>query len=247
MDASKIIYGRLSEIVIRPEPKTERSRRNWILSEDQVLDWPEFKREVRAITTKHLGEPQPQAALPPAQGHYVVGAEPGITSCIISGALEQVGQVLEAQGVRVRYGDRATGPRLIGTYYPDVIGQRSVEVGETRIAGEVKVPWNTSLEPGRDLHRVLGQVAKYMDTYGCSYGFACTYEKLVLVKRFDMFRFKVSPVVKGDQNADPETLSVRECFYFLARMAAGSEWKHHGDKAGDALTNGQFRSRNLRR
>lgn len=74
-----------------------------------------------------------------------------------------------------------------------------------------------------------------MDAYGCKYGFICTYNKIILAKRVDMFRFRLSEVVRGDQDAGPQALRLRECLYFLARQAASSDWKYDGRQGGEEL------------
>ncbi|PYH88786.1 hypothetical protein BO71DRAFT_298443, partial [Aspergillus ellipticus CBS 707.79] len=57
--------------------------------------------------------------------------------------------------------------------------------GRARVVGEFKTPWTTDLsEPrSKDTRKVLGQVARYMAHYTCTYGFVSTYEESIFAKR----------------------------------------------------------------
>lgn len=89
----------------------------------------------------------------------------------------------------------------------------------------------------------LGQAARYMDDYGCMYGFLSTYEQTIFVRRTGPFTFKRSSVIHHttSSSAQPRAVSVRECMFYLARLARRGRGRYHGQRIGDALvSNARF-------
>ncbi|GAB1194736.1 hypothetical protein APSETT444_003985 [Aspergillus pseudonomiae] len=217
-ERADVIYSSLDIMCIRPGPKTAKARRPWKISKDQMTDWDSFFTDVRSFAAHHLGAPSAQTALLPATKRYIVAAEGGVAGSIQENALNKVGDVLAAEGLSVSFGDRSTGLHMITDFYPDTIAQPSLDHGQTRL---------------------VGQVAKYMDEYGCKYGFICTYKQAIFMKRQSMFRFLLSPVIYGTQASTANALSMRECLYYFARISGTADWKYHGQKGGAALVSAQ--------
>jgi hypothetical protein len=83
----------------------------------------------------------------------------------------------------------------------------------------------------------LGQVARYMDDYGCKDGFLSTYDQTIFVRRTGSFTFKRSPIIQHTTSfsAQPRAVSVTECMLYLARLARRDRSRYHGQRIGPRL------------
>lgn len=86
----------------------------------------------------------------------------------------------------------------------------------------------------------LGQVARYMDDLHCSYGVFTTYNSTWFVRRIDDGTFEVTEPIKASMFSAPSStskvprISVKECFYFIAKMAL-SEKSVYPNRVGKKL------------
>ncbi|KAE8365508.1 hypothetical protein BDV27DRAFT_156797 [Aspergillus caelatus] len=141
--------------------------------------------------------------------------------------------------------DRATGQKAIKGFEPDCIVQISADDGTCRVPGEFKTPWTTDLsdlDPDDEL-QVLAQIAGYMNAYSCRFGFVCTYDAVILLKRVGTYRFMVSEPFKAIQPSpggrNPQ-VSATEALWWVA-LQARSNWKWTGPAADpNNLLNGSF-------
>lgn len=83
----------------------------------------------------------------------------------------------------------------------------------------------------------LGQVARYIDDYGCMNGFLSTYDQTIFIRRTGPFKFKRSPIIlhTTSSSAQPRAVSLRECMFYLARHARGRRGRYHGRRIGPTL------------
>ena len=89
----------------------------------------------------------------------------------------------------------------------------------------------------------LGQVARYMDDYGCMDGFLSTYDQTIFMRRTGPYTFKRSPAIyhTTSSSAQPGAVSVRECMLYLARLARRGRWRYHDQRIGRRLvSNARF-------
>ena len=162
MDLTKqrqILWSALPELLISQGEKTGPSRSRDLLSEDQIAEWKTFENEVREDTKAKNGNPEQALISPPTVDSYVVATEDGIQARFIEQVCSEIGKVFEAQGISVRFADRSTGQHAITGHNPDVIIQGSSQDGTTKVAGEMKTPWTTTLMSmdSKSIRRVLGR------------------------------------------------------------------------------------------
>lgn len=152
----------------------------------------------------------------------------------LQGTFEQaIGQVLGAvcgaQNVDIRFGDfKSVG--LNYRYTPDVAMVTRGHPVALRALGELKVPWVKA----HDLHKqcanmegvrlAIGQVVEYMIDQRFPYGFYSTYEKTIFLRHIQIngsWRVEYSYIV--DNNDATDDVSVKKCFWHLARLAASGQ------------------------
>ncbi|KAE8421078.1 hypothetical protein BDV36DRAFT_281055 [Aspergillus pseudocaelatus] len=189
-------YTAVPELLLRPGSKTGRLRiQGKVLSDDQVIEWKCLAAQIRSVSITSFGPPPPlNPAVPVDNEHYVEATEAGVVARINGRMLDPLGRLFAYQGLRLRFADRATGQKAIKGFEPDCIVQISADDGTCRVPSEFKTPWTTDLsdlDPDDEL-QVLAQIAGYMNAYSCRFGFVCTYDAVILLKRVGTYRFMVS-------------------------------------------------------
>jgi hypothetical protein len=153
-----------------------------------------------------------------------------------------IGAVFEAQGLDLGFGDSPAQSSIKFDAHPDAIIENLQAPGRPLVVGEFKTPWTRHLDTMSDVQLALllgiqffsntkvpmlinklGQVARYMDDYGCVDEFLSTYDQTVFIGRTGPFKFKRSPIIlhTASSSAQPRAVSVRECMVYLARHARG--------------------------
>jgi hypothetical protein len=149
-----------------------------------------------------------------------------------------IGAVSEARGVDIRFADfKSAGRQYRKT--PDVaIVSRSTPV-TLKAVGELKVPWINAHRLDEDnkdldsLRSTIGQVAEYMIDLKVPYGFHSTYDQTIFLRHTQiqgLWTLEYSYVIDNNDTTD---VSVKQCFWYLARLAAlgqpvtNHEQKHH--------------------
>ena len=149
-----------------------------------------------------------------------------------------IGAVSEARGLDIRFADfKSAGRQYRKT--PDVaIVSRGTPV-TLKAVGELKVPWIEAHELGEkyhdldDLRVTIGQVVEYMIDLKVPYGFHSTYDQTIFLRHIQIrgsWRLEYSCVIDNNKTTD---VSVKQCFWYLARLAAlgqpvsNPEQKHH--------------------
>ena len=145
----------------------------------QLSNWTGFEQEVRHGTAPVFGDPIGFVPPVPANEYHVVATESGVSARFVENISQVIGAVFEAQGLNFRFGDSPAGPDVRFTTKPDAIIEDLRAPGRALVVGELKTPWTRPLDvmPDTELAQLLGQIARYMDDYGCMDGFLSTYER----------------------------------------------------------------------
>lgn len=78
----------------------------------------------------------------------------------------------------------------------------------------------------------VGQLVQYMDMSRAQYGFCSTYESTWILKRVSSREFVESPSISYQCVSTREQPSVKECFLFLALVAADLEAAYWPETTG---------------
>ncbi|RAK74668.1 uncharacterized protein BO72DRAFT_479362 [Aspergillus fijiensis CBS 313.89] len=227
---------------------------------EQVEDWPDFAKEVKALLAPHCGKFEPFVPVVPREV-FAVANELGLQGRLVQNALHPVGEVADLLKLGVRFGDSQYGiNRLLVEFKKqtkrDAKAETKRKVGEqtaggklvpdlviadtkthaTRGVGEAKTLWK--FEPGKKqtwkqfIADKLGQLARYMDDHHDRYGFRTIYERTWFVKRVSDSTFAMSPPISSKARSSATEVSLRECFLAFAIRAADPSGSRYDQRAG---------------
>jgi hypothetical protein len=149
-----IVWSRLPDLNIRPCHQTSRSDRGYGLHTSQLSIWTGFEEGVRQDTASVFGSPINFVPPVPANEHYVVATESGISARIV-GNIFQVGAVFEAQGFNLRFRDSPAGSSIAFDECPDAVIENLQAPGRALVVGEFKTPWTRDLDRMTDYDLAL--------------------------------------------------------------------------------------------
>ncbi|RAH64612.1 uncharacterized protein BO66DRAFT_335820, partial [Aspergillus aculeatinus CBS 121060] len=191
---------------------------------EQVQEWPDFAKEIKALVAPYCGKFEPFVPVVPREV-FAVANELGLQGRLVQNALHPVGEVADLLKLGVRFGDAQSGVnRLLlevkkqekrevkadlkrkigdqqagGKLVPDVV-MADTKTHAIRGVGEVKTLWK--FEPRKKqsweqfLAEKLGQPARYMDDHCVRYGFLTIYDRTWFVKRVNDNEFAISPPIQ---------------------------------------------------
>jgi hypothetical protein len=153
-----IVWSRLPDLNTRPGHKSKKSDRVYTLLTSQLSIWTGFEQEVRQETAPIFGNPINFVPPAPANEHFVVARESGVSARIVENIFQTVGAVLEAQGLDLRFGDSPAGRNVQSNTVPDAMIENLRAPGRALVVGEFKDPWNRVLDatPAHLLAKLLG-------------------------------------------------------------------------------------------
>lgn len=143
-----------------------------------------------------------------------------------------VGAALEAQSVNVRFADfKSAGIQC--ALIPDcaLISTDTSNLPILKAVGELKVPWimehkfHRAIGLEKDLRHLLSQIIKYMLKLKLKYGWISNYGQTIFLRQKcvgDTWGIEYSPILRSTDGytKNPLRVSVRQGFFFLARLAA---------------------------
>lgn len=218
--------------------------------------WNDFERTVRTQTDviqlkrTHLANiPQDTAtrANHIANEQLLCGDEASVQARFNQNVCHPISSIYALQEIQCRFGDAHTtnvGQNLGGI--PDIICV--TDNGGVRLVGEVKTPWIHKFKKVmRDptlQRRWFGQIASYMRSSGCKYGFMTTYKETIFFKEdIDIanpngYAFYFSPIIQHHTKSEKTPLndaalrdkvSVRECSLYLGWEIKNNGWQSTND------------------
>ncbi|RFU35279.1 hypothetical protein B7463_g1019, partial [Scytalidium lignicola] len=157
--------------------------------------------------------------------------------------LQELEEVPGGGGWLLKFGDFASCNHQGVVRTPDIACL--ADDGGIRVVGEVKTPWchdlTGAMQDPAKRQKWLGQIAEYMWSTRCKYGFMSTYEETVFIMqdvdfndatRYALYSSNIirhntkSQKVRGPIAAVYENkVSLRECFLFLSLEIGAGSWQ----------------------
>ncbi|KAI9777790.1 MAG: hypothetical protein M1839_008585 [Geoglossum umbratile] len=221
---------------------------SFALTKDQLIPWKNFEASVRAITNTCLGW---EVQLIPTQTEKEViriGNEHGLMGRFGQNVSHVMSEIYESCHLPIFFGDYQAGKTHIDAQnyrkIPDLVLLDDQHM--IRAIGEGKTFWTKNLM-GKDpiiragwlgefilsfsveisSLKIAGQLARYMDDLGLRFGFYTTYNAPIFLKRASDLTFEESPpILHCTTSTEKGSVSVRECFLYLAKLASLDSYKY---------------------
>ncbi|RAH45244.1 uncharacterized protein BO95DRAFT_464057 [Aspergillus brunneoviolaceus CBS 621.78] len=217
---------------------------------EQVQEWPDFAKEIKALLAPYCGKAASSNTLHPVGevadllklGVCFGDAQSGVNRLLLEVKKQEKREV--KADLKRKIGDQQAGGKLV----PDVV-IADTKTHPIRGVGEVRTLWK--FEPGKKqsweqfIAEKLGQPARYMDDHCVRYGFLTIYDRTWFVKRVNDNEFAISPPIHSKARSSATEVSKRECFLAFALRASDAAGSKYSRRSGLILTRRGRRQRAL--